>query len=418
MRLFLLTAVTSVLLIASPSENFGLGGETSSRVNGVVAEEQNPYAAFYNPALIAASERPQFAFTTSVAKTSFSSIQSGTRAVQLPAQSLTYWSMGFTYPFLLPPVSRSLGLGVSLNGPFHRLRNFNAHQPDDFFALRYGNSDSQFAATISGSVELWPEHLYFGTGVSFYISGGGNADATLSENPTGRMALDVGLESALVTGFVGKVERTRLGFSYHQELNPTFVQQLEARVPILGTTFRQPILVRSSLYYEPHRFELEGQHDFGNCKVSMGLAYQLWQQYTPPVLIVETQTLGGETRTTQLASPQLRNTVSPRASLTVPTVNRRWSFSGGYEFRPSPIASTADEANVLDSDTHILGLGIEHTVLPGEFIAGQMRFGLFGQYHRLSERDIAKNAREGRAASSYKFSGSSYTYGIYLQAEL
>jgi hypothetical protein len=341
------------------------------------------------------------------------------QTLRLEDQHLTYWSIGFSYPFLFPHLfARSLGIGVVLTGPFHRLRNFNAHNPDDFYALRYGTSDSQFSATTAASIELWPEHFYAGAGVSFFLSGAGNAEADLSQNPTGRMALDVGLESALVAGLSAKWEETRVGLAYHQELNPIFTQQIEARVPVAGTSFRQPALLKSSLYYEPHRIELEGQHTFGETKVAVGLAYELWKNYQPPILIVQTDDVLGRSHTTQLPAPAFRNTLSPRVSASYPFWNRRLALSGGYEFRPSPVEDTSGQANVLDSDTHILGVGLQHTLLPGEFFAGPTKWGLFGQYHHLTEREVMKVNQDGVGAPGYKFSGSSYTYGIFLQAEL
>jgi hypothetical protein len=423
-------SLISTAALASQALNYGLGGMTSGRVNAVTAEPESAYSALYNPSLIAAAKRPLFAFGTSVAHTKYEPLRNvllrspvtgdlRPQDYELPGSTMTLWSVGFSYPFLFPALQRALGIGIALSGPFNKLRSFSSQGPDDFYSLRYGSSDSQFKASLSGSVEIIPEHLYFGAGVSFFISGAGNADTTLAtDDPQGKMSMDVGLQSAAIVGLYGRIdEETGAGLSYHQAIDPTFTQKIDATVGVGNSRFRQPVLVRSSLYYEPHSFDLDAQKSFSFVKISLGLSYQLWREYRAPILITETTDSEGRRHVTQTPASNFENTFSPRVSAEVPLLEDTLFFAGGYQYRPSPVKDLSGISNVLDSNSHVVGLSFEHLLLPGEIIPIPLRWGISGQYHWLEARQVSK-AGATVGAPGYEFKGNTYTYGVFLQAEL
>ena len=137
--------------IASQDQNFGLGGHSSGRVSAVTAEPDNPYAALYNPALIPAQSSGKFAFSTSVVgarHATFSQVlvdsaeyrtERGMKRRQdfrLPDHSATLWAAGFTLPFSLPvALGRRAGVGITVSGPYQKLRSFVSSTPYDFSSL-------------------------------------------------------------------------------------------------------------------------------------------------------------------------------------------------------------------------------------------------------------------------------------------
>lgn len=371
-------------------------------MNSVLAEPTTAYAALLNPALLSASPHSQFAFSTSVAHADYSA--------RLSSLQKTLWTLGYVYPFSWNALQRRLGFGISLSGPYDYLRKFQAHRPDDAYSLRYGNADSQMKATLGLSGEILKDTLSFGAGLSLFLNGAGNAEATLAaENPTGRMALDVGLNAALVSGLYFHSGRTGAALVYTQEVNPEFVQRFDGKASIGGaSTFHQPLVARSFLYYEPHSLELEGQYNFGPCLASVGVSYQWWNGYHSPILITSTVDSNQTPQTTHLPSLSLRNTVNPRFSLQVPFAEHRWIFSTGYQFRPTPLVDLSGTSQALDSDIHVFGVSLERTFAPHPFFPFSTRLGLFAQYHRLKEREVAQTT------GTYRFSGDVYTYGISL----
>ena len=422
--------------LASHDHNYGLGATSSGRVGGVTADRENPFAAVYNPALISTGDLPRFGFTTAIARAQYGTLKgvlvdspdfrtetgvSETRDFQLPDSRLFLWAVGLSYPFRLPPAvgKRRVGLGVVLAGPFTKLHSFRSSTPYDFTALRYGTSDSQMKGTLGTSVELWPNRLYLGVGLSLFITAAGTAEATIAaENPSGRSALDVGLNSAAILGLTGGGGDDWVALVFRQKIAPTFVQKFVGKVQLAGEdTLYQPLLFQSTLYYEPHTFETEWQHDFGGVKASVGLSYQLWKGYQPSFLVASAPNAHGEVSSTRLPPLALQNTLNPRASLVVPLFTDRLVIAGGYQYRPTPVADLSGPGNLLDTNTHILGISVQHRLQKtAEFPA--FSWGLFGQYHWLKHRPVTKAAPDFVGAPHYDFSGSAYTYGISIQAEL
>ncbi len=428
---YLILIVFSASLFASQADNFGLGGSTTGRVSSVTAEIENPHAALYNPALLAAGFNTLFSFSTGIATTKFSPIkqvvvrdpksnQLSVEDYNLENVNTTQWTLGYRYPFLLPEqFNRMMGMGISLSGPYKNLRSFTARSPDDFYSVRYGNSDSQFKATLGTAIELWPETIYFGAGLSLYLCGTGNADANLNnENPSSRVAFDVGLNSAWIFGLMGRWDLTTIGLTYHEAINPLFEQNFEGIAPVAGSTITVPVSVKSSLYYEPKQIQLEAQHDFEVIKASLGVSYQFWDAYLPPILITETVDSNGNKSITQLPRQEFENTINPRASLEVPWFNQKLITSVGYQYRPTPVKNISGTLNALDSNTHILGLSIEHRVDKNIILPWPIKWGLFGQYHFIEDRKIDKLESTAMGAPSYTYSANSYTYGISLEASL
>lgn len=428
---YLILIAFSNTLLASQADNYGLGGSTSGRVSGVTAEIENSHAAIYNPALLAAGFTTLFSFSTGVANTQFAPIQQvfvrdpktnqlSVQDYQLENLQTTQWSLGYRYPFLLSErLNRMMGIGISLSGPYKTLRSFTGHTPDDFYSVRYGNSDSQFKATLGTAIELWPETIYFGAGLSLYLVGAGNADANLaSDNPTGRMVFDVGLNSAWIFGLLGRWDLSTVALTYREAVNPMYEQNFEGIAPVAGNSVTVPVSVKSSLYYEPKQLQLEAQHDYEFLKVSLGVSYQFWDAYLPPILVTTTTDSSGNKTITQLPRQEFENTWNPRASVEVPWFNQRLSTSLGYQYRPTPLKNTNGTSNALDSNTHIVGLSIEHRVDKNIVLPWPFKWGLYGQYHFIEDRKIDKLESTATGAPNYTYSANSYTYGINLEARL
>lgn len=403
---------------------------TTGRAGSVTAEPENPYPALYNPALLAAQSGPRLSISSSVARSRYEAFPSvlidspdfrtstGARTTgdgQIPASDLTLWSIGFSQPFFLPRLGgRRAGLGVVVSGPFSKLRSFQAGTPYDFASLRYGGSDSQFKGTLGTAFEILPERLFFGAGLSLFITSAGAAEATIaSDNPTGRFALDVGLNTAAVLGLYGVQGKSRASLVFRQEIAPAFEQRFVGKVQVGRVdTLYQPMVFRSTLYFEPHTFEADLQHGFDGATVSVGVSWQIWSRYQPSFLVASATRSDGVDRQTVVPALALKNTWNPRLALDLPLWNRALVLSAGYQWRPTPLGDTSGPINLVDSDAHIFGLGFLHHFAEG------FAWGLAGQYHYRSRRTVTKPAGNLIGAPGYEVQGEAYTYGLSLQAEL
>ncbi|NBX75869.1 MAG: hypothetical protein EBQ92_04900 [Proteobacteria bacterium] len=415
----------------SQAQNFGLDAQSTGRAGSVTAEEKNDHAALYNPALLGTKNQSGFSFSTfqvEVKVDDFDSVflprslrktdDPVKDRLQLSAQSQTRWALGFNQPLRLKALGRQAGFGLSFSGPFEKLRGFVAHAPDDFFTARYGTADAQFKGTASLGLELIPKTLYVGTGLSLFLSGAGAAETTLSSNPTSRMNLDVVLEKAPVVGLYAKSGSYSSALTYHQKIDPILEQAVKAKVRINGRdTFEQPVVMRSSLYFEPRTIDWDLQQKGNHLLWSIGLSYQLWGEYQPPVLYTETPDLTGTTHRTSGGKPPTRDTLNPRASVGIP-LGATTLASLGYQYRPTPFSDLSGISNALDTDTHILGMALEQHFSDSWILGTPVNLGVFGQIHRFKDREISKTARPGSPASTFTYTGNALVVGVSAQAEL
>jgi hypothetical protein len=422
---------------ATQDSTYGLGGATTGRVSAVTAELDNPFAALYNPGLLAAQRQSSFMFTTALTGSSYEafpeivvdspqfrtdSANLRIEKYQLPSNSPVLWTLGFTLPFSLPPyMNRRAGIGITLSGPYSKLRSFASSTPYDFVSLRYGTSDSQFKGTVSGGVEIIPRTLYLGGGISLYITAAGAADAVLfNSNPTGRLNLDVGLNTAALAGFYSEIDENSFGLVYRQAINPTFEQKFAGGVGVTSNTssLMVPLTLKTSLYYEPHSFDFDWQRDFGILKASAGISYQLWSGYQPSFLVIQTTDANHQAQTTLLPQIPFRNTWNPRVSFDIPFLQRRLWISTGYQYRPTPVIDISGPGNILDSSAHVVGLSARYYLPMNPVLPLPLTFGIFGQVHFLESRKIIKNDPTFVGAPNYTFAGNAYTCGVSVQAEL
>ncbi|NBX92614.1 MAG: hypothetical protein EB078_06915 [Proteobacteria bacterium] len=425
-----LLGFASALGWASQAQNFGLDAESTGRVGSVTAEVDNAYSALFNPALLAAKSQKSFAFSTSQTQVQFNELgsivlpRSQRRSdepekgnVQIPAINQTRWSLGFNYPVFLKSVSRKAGFGFALSGPYEKLRGFEAHAPDDFFSMRYGTADAQFKGTVSAALEIIPQKLFLGGGASLFLSGMGTAETRISDSPSSRLNMNVVLETAPVIGLYSQLGNSATALTYHQKIDPKFEQDLTARIQFSGRdTFYQPLLMKSSLYFEPESVEWDWQQRFEVMSLTVGVSYQFWNAYQAPVLFTETEDfLGGKLRT-QGGGTQTRNTVNPRASVSLP-ISRTLKTAVGYQYRPTPLTDVSGASNALDSDTHIWGLSVQKTFPTSWVSETPLTFGVFGQLHKITAREVQKTVPEVSGGPGFNYSGNAYLVGVSAQAD-
>jgi|GEM_PF-2006136 len=425
---FALGATTSVP--AAQDQLYGLGGQTTGRVGSITAEPTNAYAALYNPALLATSAGRRIAFSTTLAGARYASL--GTVRIdsseyrttngvnrdgeaKLPNFGTTLWSLGYRHGFDLPFWdSRIAGIGVTFSGPLANLRSFSSPTPYDFTTLRYGGSDMQFKGSASFGLEIVPKRWSLGAGATVFISSAGIADTVIAaDNPTARMKMDVSMNSSWLVGSYWSLGNWNAAFVYRQRIRPQFAQQLEGQVDFAGTrVFNQPMVIESTLYFEPHIFEVELQRQFKSFKVSTGISYQLWSSYSPAYMQVSALSRDGSTRSTRAPAIPFRDVWVPRVSAEIPFGRGRWNILGGYQYRPTPIVDLSGSGNLLDSNTHVIGIGLGCRVAENFLGAEEVHINFAGQWHIIEKRTIEKVDPALIGSPGYVFKGNAYVVGL------
>ena len=392
-----------------------MAGETSAKLGGVSAGEGHSYSALSNPAGLATLTGPAFSAGTSVIGVSLEGSQTnglGNSPLSPPKDmSTTVWSLGAATAGV-GPWNRWWGLGAVLAGPYGSLQSFETNQPNQVFPFRYQGAEKQFQGTLSAALELVPNRLYFGAGLSLFITAAGSADVSvITDNPTGNMALNVKLNSAPLAGFLLTWERTRMSLVYRKGMAPSLREQFTGRVELGGEdVLQQPMLVESTLFFEPDEWDWEIEQRIGEMTLSAGLTYSQWRPYQHSYLVSSTADQQGNRVSTRIPSIVTQNTISPRLGMQW-RWNTRWSLSSGYEFSPTPLVGVSQQALPADGDTHRLGLGIQNQFWREGSRSASL--GVHGQFHWISEQTLSAGANE-----SYRVSGQAHGIGLSLTARL
>jgi long-subunit fatty acid transport protein len=419
---------------AAQDQMYGLGGTTTGRVGSVVAEPDNAFASLLNPALLAASPRGKFAFSFGGVQARMDSptgvlldsrkyrTRDGddrTGNATLPEVGTAVMSAGYSQPIPLKfwPAHR-MGVGLSMSGPLGQFRRWVALSPYDFTMLRYGAADTQFKGTFSGSLEVIPNKLFIGGGVSLFMTSNGVTEASLTaENQTGRMAMDIAFNTSGIVGLYSVFDKFSAAVVWRQRVDPVLRQTFIGTAQMGAVDFaNQPAAAQGSLYYEPAVVEFEMQQTFNKWVVSAGLGFQQWSQYKPRYLVVATRDANGTDRSTIPAIVPMHDTWNPRASVEWRGWNK-WRISAGYQYRPTAVADLSQAGNLLDTDTHVTGLSFQRAMGDVLFF-NSLSLGLYGQAHWMKDRDVVKTDTTFIGSPGYKISGRGLVFGAYLTSEL
>ena len=417
-------------LQASQKDLFGLGGQGSARVGSITASAENPYAAHTNPAALGAYPLPTFEVSTLWAQTSFSELRgvrldSPTFVTQngversgdfsLPVQQQALWSLSLNRPFRLPwPLQEEdAGFGIVLSGPYDRLRSFEARTPYDFSTLRYGTSDNQFKATSGLGFSLFEDRIRVGGALTLFFTSTGVADvALLPSGNTSRMALDIGLNTALVLGtLVNLPSGYKVGLVHRQAIHPQFSQTVRGGLQAGDLRFSSGTIgLLTTLYDEPTEWEGDIERSQGDYTFSLGASLQDWKTYQPATIEVRT----GDSGNAPLPPP-LSMTVSPRASVVWEGLDEGLQVALGYRFRPSPLRDLTGPWNLLDADTHVLGLAFDYRWHPAALEPAPVQIGASVNLQYAPARQVTKTDPASIGSPGYTFSILSMAYGIHFQ---
>lgn len=357
-----------------------------SRVGGTHAEIEGSHSASINPSLLPTKPLGSIQLSTFQTRLNISDTSPDTSQRNASLQSnFLRWALSFEQPFLVRPLKRKIGFGLSLTAPFDKVARFQAIAKGDSLIPRYGLRDQQFKSSAGLGIEVIPEKLYFGTSLSFFLNSLGSAEMLLSESPSSRMNVDVAIQAAPVIGLFSQLGSVSTALVFREKIDPLLDQSVNARLQLNDKdAFEQPFLLKTYLYFEPKTLDWDLQTELsGPINFSLGASYEFWQDYESPLLLTETFSSEGEVYRTKALPLNTSNTFNPRTSLTW-RMGQLSLLNMGYQFRPSPFQQSSNRENslnVIDSPTHVLGLGFNQRFIndiPWDL-------GVFTQWHRMTD---------------------------------
>jgi len=401
-------------LLWNSSATFAWDSLHFGRVGGGRAESNSPHSAFLNPALLGSQTSASVGISTFRTQSNQLSPSEETGS---QAHAFSRWAISFEQPIGLKVAERKWGLGFSLSAPFEKVATIQATRTNDWVIPQHGTRDQQLKGSAGLGIELIPDTLFLGTSVSLFLNSLGSAEAVLSERPSSRMNVDVGLQASPIVGLYSRQSSFSTALVFRDKIDPLLDQTMTAKVQVNEQdAFEQPFLLKSYLYFEPKTLDWDLQWNSALLSPSIGFSYEWWGEYQAPTLITETYSSSGETFRTENLRAFSKNTLNPRASFSWKAAQNS-QINMGYQFRPTPFEETENRESslpILDSQTHVLGLSLIQRFSKESAVGlgAPLELGVFTQWHQITRRSFKNRPEAGRESSSFSFGGDQWIFGI------
>jgi len=361
---------------ASGPDLFGFGARGQAMAGAVAATAESFESVYYNPAGLAFDKRPSF--TIGYQHASFDLKSSGAPVDTRDAPALT---LGFVMPLPLGGFLKerlSIGLGFLIPQSYILVADIPAPGAPTFVLLENRAQTVSLQASLGIRLTDW---LSVGVGTMALASLRG--DIAVGPNASGRIGSNVRNELiadfSLITGLIAKpLPELSLALTYRSESRADFDLPITAD---LGAQFPVPLpelVVNGTAQYDPAEltFEVAGR-PLPWLLVAAAASWERWSTYPIPLAysaVPEGYPAQPEPNFADIFSARLglegTFAVGPDTRL-LPRL--------GYHYAPTPVPQQTGFHNHLDSDRHViaLGLGLRHDILRVDFAF---------QMHHLTDR--------------------------------
>ncbi|MBK9034667.1 MAG: outer membrane protein transport protein [Myxococcales bacterium] len=380
---------------ANPADAYGFGARAQAMAGAQVAGADDTSAAYYNPALLAASSaiRIDVGYQLAVPRLTIDGHDTGVDASRGLA-------IGLAVPGQLLGGRLAVGAGLFLpDQHITRTRTLASAQPR--FAL-YDNRPQRLFLAANMAVAL-PRGVYLGAGIAYMSSTQGTValDGVVGFPDPGVSQLDLAIDVDLKTirypqaGVAWEaLPWLTLGASYRGGFRLEIDQTFDITGDV-GTPGVDPVVADGSLHLRSRAQDL-----FQPAQVTVGaaarmtprwtvdfdLAWHRWSAFENPAAQIEIgldlgqfQDLVDIPPQEPLPLPHYHDIAVPRLGVEHTRGATRWR--AGYAYEPSPAPAQQGATNFIDNDKHTLALG-----------AGVDQAGLGGIVLRPISFDVAVTA--------------------------
>lgn len=400
--------------MASQLTSFGLGAKNQALVNSASSVPLDAYAQVYNPALIGFFNKKEVSFSMQGAFTFFEKInQVLTDTTQLGGASNTTGEVSTKTPdtFSLSvayaqPINEKFAFGIFLSSPVEKILTIDTQ---DSFVPQYSMylSDTQrFNSGLNFSYKA-SEDLSLGFGGQLYLVTASTARFRLpgGGNSTSRLRMDVRPGIAPTLAVTKTWDKSKTSLIYWGKQDNRLLLENNTTLSLIAPT-DLIFAGRSSIAFDPDTFILSHAYKNDIDMWSIAAHFERWSEYSGSTMNLSFQTFAA-TFSQTLPQSRFKDVISLRAGY-----EHKWqscALRGGYAFVPTPVPDQSGDANYVDSDKHVLGLGI--SLFKGALdIATQL--------HYLVPKQITKNSSQSIGYPGYKIGGIALSYGMTWTWEL
>ncbi|MEZ4398678.1 MAG: outer membrane protein transport protein [Kofleriaceae bacterium] len=380
---------------ANPADVFGFGARGQAMAGAQVAGASDTSAAYYNPALLAASDaiRIDVGYQLAVPRLTVD----GKDTDVDPSRGL---ALGLAVPGHLLGARLAVGAGVFLpDQHITRTRTLASSTPR--FAL-YDNRPQRLFLAANIATRL-PHGIYLGAGIAYMSSTQGTValDGIVGFPDPDQSQLDLAIDVDLKTiryPQAGVAWELRPWLTVAASYRGGFRLDIDQEFLItgdIGTPGVTPVVADGELYlrtraqdlFQPAQVTVGAAARLTTCwTVDFDLAWHRWSAFENPAARIDFDLDIGQFNDLvdippqeALPAPHYHDIAIPRLGVEYTGGGARWR--AGYAFEPSPAPAQIGATNFIDNDKHALSLG-----------AGVDKAGLGGIVLRPISFDVALTA--------------------------
>ncbi len=398
---------------ANPFDNFGLGSRSAAMGGAVTAAADDFSASLYNPAGLIDAGRMQVSIGYFFAKPLLETFWADAWR-DISEDSISGVVCGIVFPPLKIGGVKFVG-GMGLHVPDKRVaRSLMLPYEQPRFEM-YGARNQRMVVYSPNAFELTP-WLSVGAGVQMFIdTTGGPKFKLIQEIPDNEGAYSEGTISSTqkprffpFAGILVKPCTTvRVGFCFREKQEITLDIPMVVTIdPLFGGLVPQSTIDLSTpapLFFSPRQYAVGiSWRPVERLLVAADLTYMQWSAFINPGPDGYTLYYGG----LEILLRQNPNFHLPQGGfhdIWVPAIGIEYSalrshyldlaVRAGYRYRSSPVPEQKGRAAFLDSNTHIvsLGLGMTFRNLVRRCMTEPFSVDMHVQYFRLEQRDYVRD---------------------------
>ena len=247
------------------------------------------------------------------------------------------------------------GLGVLLLLPFKDITEAEAFDPSTPRVLFYSSQLRRLGFVVSAGFRPWA-WLSVGAGIS--ILADARVVTKINQPLTGPVNVDF---KETLRGDVAPVFGLRWKVFPNLGLSLTYRGELSLKVDAIATTVVGGVTffylrLESITLFSPHQLTLSLFYRYRKLLFTLDLTWYNWSRWKTTANFVENQPGSLPLTTESPPSMGSRDVWVPRFGVEYEW--GKWHFRGGYAFYPAIVKEQKGVTNILDSDRHILSLGV------------------------------------------------------------
>lgn len=375
MRILAALWLLSGIAQASVFDTYGFGSRPAAMGNAHAAAAEDYTGVFYNPGTLTVRRRPHLGLGVHLVAPSLSAdAQPRDRGPDVdlaPAPINPRTNVGVHLGLLFPLgglIDNRFALGLGVYVPTIQVTRVASFDPVTPHFYRYDALPDKINVALGAAFELHPTvsiglgYQYLGT-----LTGDAQIDLDLLTQRFTRKDVDVDIQGkgGLTAGLLIRPhESLRVGVSYRSALSVAYVLDVDINLVGIGALV---VDIAGVALYTPEQYTVGVAWQRAGVTVTGDLIWSRWSNAPDPspsftvTLDGADIGLGAIVADADPVDLAAEDTLEARIGAEWAVQSNLW-LRAGYGMRPTPLQSQTGFTNYLDSDAHVVGLGVGYSM--------------------------------------------------------